>query len=601
METILIVDDEKNYHLPLTSLFKHEGYETISAYSGNEAWSILREREVDLVLSDMTMPDGDGLELLSKIKAGKPEIPVIMLTAFGTIELAVAATKQGAYDYLTKPCDNDNLLSLVAKALEVSRLGRQNKELRSQLSQRHSFGSLVGKSKPMLELYQLLEKVAPTKANVLITGESGTGKELVAQALHYNSPRAEGPFVPVNCSALSPTLLESELFGHEKGAFTDARQSRAGRFEMAGGGSLFLDEIGEMDPGIQVKLLRVLQERRFERVGGGRSIDVDVRLIAATNRDLKKEVAAGNFREDLFYRLNVVHLTLPALRERLDDLPLLAEHFLKKYGEDSGLGAKTLSREALRLMYAYNWPGNIRELGNVIERGVVLSSGQTIEPSDLPDDLRQAVSTLPKVGGDQGLFSDEQHRQQRLSAALGPIRGAASSLDDSPLPTPPRQASGPRGAAYPRGEAERSAGPERKPAEGEAPWVTEVLAVVPPGLTLDEIISTLEEGMVRAALEARGGVQSHAAQDLGLKKNVFKYKWDKYIDQRPTALGQALALEVPPGLGLVEALETVEEALLRGALEVAHGVQSQAADSLGIKKNLMQYKLKKFNINPKGD
>lgn len=526
---------------------------------------------MDLVLSDMTMPDGDGLELLSRIKAGKPEIPVIMLTAFGTIELAVAATKQGAYDYLTKPCDNDKLLSLVAKALEVGRLGRQNRELRSQLSQRYSFGNLVGKSKPMLELYQLLEKVAPTKANVLVTGESGTGKELVAQALHYNSLRAEGPFVPVNCSALSPTLLESELFGHEKGAFTDARQSRAGRFEMASGGSLFLDEIGEMDPGIQVKLLRVLQERRFERVGGGRAIDVDVRLIAATNRDLKKEVAAGNFREDLFYRLNVVHLTLPPLRERLDDLPLLAEHFLKKYGEDSGLGTKTLSRDSLRLMYAYNWPGNIRELGNVIERGVVLSSGPTIEPSDLPEDLHQSTS-------------------------------AAAALDDLPAVTPPRQASGPRGAAYSQGEAERErpSHSERKPTEGEAPWVTEVLAAVPPGLTLDEIISSLEEGLVRAALEARGGVQSHAAQDLGLKKNVFKYKWDKYIDQRPTALGQALAAEVPPGLGLVEALETVEETLLRGALEVAHGVQSQAADSLGIKKNLMQYKLKKFNINPKG-
>jgi len=569
METILIVDDEKNYHLPLTTLFRHEGYETISAYSGNEAWSFLMEREVDLVLSDMTMPDGDGLELLGKIKANKPDIPVIMLTAFGTIELAVAATKEGAYDYLTKPFDNDKLLHLVAKALEKSRLGRENRELRSQLSQRYSFGSLVGKSDPMRELYQILEKVAPTKANVLITGESGTGKELVAQALHYNSLRAAGPFVPVNCSALSPTLLESELFGHEKGAFTDARQSRAGRFEMANGGSLFLDEIGEMDPGLQVKLLRVLQERRFERVGGGRSLDVDVRLIAATNRDLKKEVAAGRFREDLFYRLNVVHLTLPPLRERMKDLPLLIEHFLKKNAEESGQELKTLSKESLRLMYAYHWPGNIRELGNVIERGVVLSSGQEIEPEDLPEDLRQP---------------------EAVTVTLEEV---------SPV-TPPRQASGPRGVAYTRNEPGRPASPTGQTGENGSSWVAEVLSIVPPGLTLDEIISFVEEGLTRAALDARGGVQSHAAQDLGLKKNVFKYKWDKYVDKRPTALSRSLAAKVPSGLGMVEALEAVEEALLRGALEVASGVQSQAADSLGIKKNLMQYKLKKFNINPKG-
>ncbi|MDR0882248.1 MAG: sigma 54-interacting transcriptional regulator [Candidatus Adiutrix sp.] len=561
METILIVDDEKNYHLPLTSLFRHEGYETISAYSGNEAWAIIMGQEVDLVLTDMTMPDGDGLELLARVKTHKPEIPVIMLTAFGTLELAVGAMKQGAADYLTKPCDNNEMLLRVAKALEVGRKDREIKGLRSQLSQRHRLGNLVGKSKPMLELYQLLEKVAPTKTNVLITGESGTGKELVAQALHYNSPRADGPFVPVNCSALSPTLLESELFGHEKGAFTDARSRRAGRFEMANGGSIFLDEIGEMDPGLQVKLLRVLQERRFERVGGGRSIDVDVRLIAATNRDLKKEVAAGHFREDLFYRLNVVHLVLPPLRDRLDDLPLLTEHFLAMYGEKSGPGAKTVSQEALKVMYAYSWPGNIRELGNVIERGVVLSSGPAIEPRDLPEDIRYPAQTAPASGADSV--------------------------------NPPRQASGPRGDGYSRPSP---AEPDRRE---DSSWVEDILAALPPGLTLEEALDALEEGLVRRALEARDGVQSHAAQDLGLKKNVFKYKWDKYAALRPTALSQALADLVPPGQGLVEVLESLEEALLRGALEVAHGVQSQAAESLGIKKNLMQYKLKKFNINPK--
>ena len=571
MATILIVDDERNYHLPMTTLFQHEGYETISAYSGNEAWAILMEREVDLVLSDMAMPDGDGLELLARIKSGKPEIPVILLTAFGTVELAVEAMKQGAFDYLTKPCPNEEILLKVAKALELSRLGHQNKELRSALNQRYSFGNLIGKSKPMLELYKVLEKVAPTKANVLVTGESGTGKELVAQALHYNSPRADGPFVAVNCSALSPTLLESELFGHEKGAFTDARSSRAGRFEMASGGSLFLDEIGEMDHSLQVKLLRVLQERRFERVGGGKSIQMDVRLIAATNRDLKKEVAAGNFREDLFYRLNVVHLVLPPLRDRLDDLPLLIEHFLKMYGEESGQ-RRSFSREAMKLMYAYSWPGNIRELGNVVERGVVLSSGAEISPDDLPDDIR--------------------HPASHLTAPMAP---------DITV-TPPRQISGPRGDALRRNGSSLER-PETGPASGQTggnnSWVGMVMAALPPGLGLNDALSALEEGMMRAALNLRDGVQSHAAQDLGLQKTTFKYKWDKYQEMPPSVLAEALAAEVPEGLGLVVAEEALEEALLRDALEKSGGVQSQAADSLGIKKNLIAHKLKKFNINPK--
>ena len=562
METILIVDDEKNYHLPLSTLFKHEGYQTLSAYSGNQAWSILLEQDVDLVLSDMTMPDGDGLELLSRVKAAKPEIPVVMLTAFGTVELAVGAMKQGAFDYLTKPCDNDEMLRTVAKALEVSRLGRQNRELRLALTQRHSFGSLVGKSKPMLELYNLLEKVAPSKSTVLVTGESGTGKELVAQALHYNSNRAEKPFVAVNCSALSPSLLESELFGHEKGAFTDAKSGRAGRFEMAEGGSLFLDEIGEMDPGLQVKLLRVIQERSFERVGGGRSINMDVRLIAATNRHLKQEVTAGRFREDLFYRLNVVNLVLPSLRERLDDLPLLVEHFLKLYGEESGAGFKTMSRDALKLMYTYSWPGNIRELGNVVERGIVLSSGAEIDVSDLPDEIRNPA----QIGTNQV--------------------------------APPRQATGPRGDGFSH-TGQRIKETSSEVIDGKCLWINEILSILPSNITLDEAISALEEGMVRAALKVRDGVQSHAAQDLGIKKNVFKYKWDKYVDVEPSSLALALAGEAPTDIGLVTALESLEEALLRQSLEQASGIQSQAAELLGIKKNLMQYKLKKFDIDPR--
>ncbi|MDR3037836.1 MAG: sigma 54-interacting transcriptional regulator [Candidatus Adiutrix sp.] len=552
METILIVDDEKNYHLPLTTLFRHEGYETLSAYSGREAWEILIEREVDLVLSDMTMPDGDGLELLTRIKATKAEIPVVMLTAFGAVDLAVEAMKIGAFDYLTKPCPNDKMLQTVAKALEFSRLGRQVRELNSALTRRYSFDRLIGKSKPMLELYKMLEKVAPTKANVLITGESGTGKELVAQALHYNSPRADKPLVAVNCSALTPTLLESELFGHEKGAFTDARVSRAGRFEMAHEGSLFLDEVGEMDPGLQVKLLRVLQERRFERVGGGQSIRVDVRLITATNRDLKREVALDRFREDLFYRLNVVHLHLPPLRERLDDLPLLAQHFLKAHSEESGLPPRTLARETLRLMFAYNWPGNIRELGNVIERGVVLSSGPEITPEDLPGDISRPAAPETAVS------------PPRQAAAPGP----------APLPSVASVAAPPL-------------------------WIRAAQNLLPANLSLDEALAALEEGLLRAALAAHDGVQSRAAAHLGLQKTGFKYKWDKYAGRDPSPLALALAGEAPPEVGLGPALEGLEEALLKDALKRVGGVQSQAADLLGIKKNLMPYKLKKFNINPK--
>jgi len=539
MVTILIVDDEKNYHLPLTTLFKGEGYETLSAYSGLEAWDILTERDVDLVLSDMTMPGGGGLELLTRIKSVKAEIPVIMLTAFGTVELAVEAMKLGAFDYLTKPCPNEEVLRTVAKALEVGRLGRQVKELNSALTRRYSFDQLIGKSKPMLELYKLLEKVAPTKANVLITGESGTGKELAAQAIHYNSPRAPKHFVAVNCSALTPTLLESELFGHEKGAFTDAKTSRAGRFELAHEGTLFLDEVGEMDPGLQVKLLRVLQERRFERVGGGQSLQVDVRLITATNRDLKQEVELGRFREDLFYRLNVVHLHLPPLREKLDDLPLLAEHFLKTHSEESGLPQRTLARETLRLMFAYHWPGNVRELGNAIERGVVLSSGPEIRPEDLPEELRRSGK---------------------------PPEPDAAFENESPA------------------------------AEGGPPWLSKARRLLPEGLSLEAALSALEEGLLRTALAAGGGVQSRAAETLGLKKNVFKYKWDKYANREPDPLALALAEETPAGLALTPALEALEETLLKEALERAGGVQSQAADLLGIKKNLMQYKLKKFNL-----
>ncbi|MDR2459511.1 MAG: sigma-54 dependent transcriptional regulator, partial [Deltaproteobacteria bacterium] len=402
-EVILVVDDEPNYQLVLETVLSAEGYEVLSAGSGNEAYRIFcAHPETDLILTDMTMEDGNGIELLERAKELRPEVPVVMLTANASIGLAVQAIKMGAYDYLEKTCSNEHLARMVAKALEVSRLGRQNRELKEELTKRHSFGSLIGKSPAMQSLYQLLEKVAPSKSNVLITGESGTGKELVARAIHYNSARRANSFVPVNCSALPEALLESELFGHEKGAFTGAAFARTGRFEMAHDGTLFLDEVGEIGQSAQVKLLRALQERSIERVGSGVSIHLDVRVVAATNKDLQGEVSCGRFREDLFYRLNVVHVHIPPLRERMDDLLLLTDHFLDKHTQGTSRKV-TLDKDTKRLLFAHTWPGNVRELENVIERGLVLTSGDVITPDDLPSEIRNAEkrrSHLENIGGD---------------------------------------------------------------------------------------------------------------------------------------------------------------------------------------------------------
>ncbi|MDR1083441.1 MAG: sigma 54-interacting transcriptional regulator [Deltaproteobacteria bacterium] len=568
-ETILIVDDEPNYLLVIGELLEAEGYDIMQAQSGRLAFDLFQEHgQVDLVLTDMTMPDGGGIELLVKVKEHSPEVPVILLTAHGTIERAVEAMKEGAFDYLTKPCRNSEILRAVAKALEVSRLSRQNKELRAALADRFSFGKLIGKSKPMLELYRYLEKVAPTRANVLITGESGTGKELVAQAIHYNSPRSGHSFVAVNCSALSDSLLESELFGYEKGAFTGAGATRAGRFEMAHEGTIFLDEIGEMGPSAQVKLLRVLQERSIERVGGGTPIKVDVRVVAATNRDLRQEVALGRFREDLFYRLNVVHLRLPTLRERLDDLPLLIEHFLEKHKQ--GPDKVALNPETKRLLYAHLWPGNIRELENVIERGLVLARDQEIMPEDLPEELRR---TEPAA---------EVNRERNIEpaaggSAFGTARTGLSEINDP-------------GGSF-------SGRPEAVPPASQA-WTLKAMAALPPDLSLTDTLGALQEGLVRKAMASGDGVQSRAAEILGLKRNVFKFKWDKYVGAEPAPLSEVLAEIAPEGLDLVTALEELEKQMLRQAMAQSQGVMSRAADLLGLKKNLMAHKLKKYpNLN----
>lgn len=390
-ESILIVDDEKNYLLVLEDLLIEEGYQVYTADSATKGLELAGAHELNTVITDMKMPGMDGMAFLERLHSRHPDLPVIMMTAYGTVEKAVEAMRKGAFDYVLKPFKNEELKLTIQKALNHYRLVCQNRYLSEQLKERYHYSNIIGKSASMQRIYELIEKVAPTKATVLITGESGTGKELIARAIHFNSQRRDLPFITVNCGALPENLLESELFGHEKGAFSGAVAQRKGRFELAHEGTLFLDEISEMSTPLQVKLLRVLQEMEFERVGGSQTLKVDVRMVAASNRVLKVEVDAGRFRSDLFYRLNVVHVQLPPLRERKDDIPLLVNHFLAKYKPAASSSPVPIASEAMRCLLDYSWPGNIRELENVIERAVILSNTDRIEAKDLPAEVREPV------------------------------------------------------------------------------------------------------------------------------------------------------------------------------------------------------------------
>jgi len=449
METVLVVDDEKNYLVVLSELLGEEGYEVLCASSAPEALSFLEESDVDLVITDMKMPKMSGIQLLQEVKRRDPGLPVIMMTAYGTVENAVQAMKKGALDYITKPFQNEELKLTIRKAIDHRRLVSRHRLLASELAERVGPHNIVGRSAPMQRIFDMIARVAETKATVLITGESGTGKELIARALHFGSPRREAPFISVNCSALAETLLESELFGHERGSFTGAISSRKGRFELAEGGTLFLDEVGEMSPALQVKLLRVLQEMEFERVGGTRTLKVDVRVVAASNRDLKAEVAAGRFREDLFYRLNVVYLEVPPLRARAGDIPLLASHFAGKYGRSLRKPSLAISPEAMEVLSRYPWPGNVRELENAVERAAILCGADLIEAKDLPEDLRgaQKAKALP------------------------------SDLYEMPLP---------------------------------------------------EALDLIEARMIKRALMRAGYVQAQAAKALGITKSLLQYKMKKH-------------------------------------------------------------------------
>ncbi|HEY2028599.1 MAG TPA: sigma-54 dependent transcriptional regulator [Myxococcales bacterium] len=384
--TLLVVDDEQANLDSLDRIFEREGLKVLRAKSGQEAVEILRSSAVDVVLTDLMMPSMSGQELLRAVRAVAPEAEVVLMTAYGTVEAAVAAMKDGAYDFLTKPLKRHAVLKSVAQALEKRKLVQENKQLRARLAGVEQ--PIVGQSPSLRATLDVIRQAAPSSATVLLLGESGTGKEMFARALHEHSPRAQGPFVPINCAAIPETILESELFGYERGAFTGATQRKEGRIERAQQGTLLLDEIGELTPSVQVKLLRFLQEGEIERLGGSGTVKVDCRVVAATNQDLAARVREQKFREDLFYRLNVIQVVLPPLRDRVEDVPLLADHFIARYSAKNQKPVRALTREALSAMESYPWPGNVRELEHAIERAVVLSRGAEIELHDLPEAVR---------------------------------------------------------------------------------------------------------------------------------------------------------------------------------------------------------------------
>jgi two-component system response regulator PilR (NtrC family) len=437
---ILVVDDERSMRELLAIVLKREGHEVLLAEDGRSAIKMLEREAVELLISDVRMPDVSGVEVLAAAQRINPGIIGIMITAFASTETAVEALRLGAYDYLSKPFNVDELKLKVRKALERRDLQQENALLKRALQSTHQFSNIIGRSPAMQAVFQLIQTIAPTASTVLVSGDSGTGKELVARAIHFNSPRRDRPFVALNCGALPETLLESELFGHMRGAFTGADANKKGLIEVAEKGTIFLDEIGEMSPMMQVKLLRVLQERKFRRLGGTEEIEADIRIIAATNKDLSKLVAEGRFREDLFYRINVIPVRLPPLRDRLEDIPLLAEHFLSKYAGQMGRKISGIAPGAMRRLQVYSWPGNIRELENAIERAVALETGALVDVASLPEHVQTGVSAqiqaasntegpLPESG-----FDLERHvadiEREYIAEALKQAGGVKSRAAD---------------------------------------------------------------------------------------------------------------------------------------------------------------------------
>ena len=418
-KTVLVVDDDESLRRVVEYNLGEEGYRVLTAQDGAAGLRGFQETSVDLVLTDVRMPDMDGLELLTRVKTMQPELPVIVLTAHGTINSAVEAMKLGAFDYLTKPFNREQLKAAVRKALEVAALTTENRQLRQVVAERFSFASMIAGSRAMRAVTDTASRVAQGDTTVLLEGESGTGKELLAKAIHFHSPRKRGPFVTINCGAIPEHLLESELFGHRRGSFTGAVGDKKGKFEAADRGTIFLDEIGELPPLLQVKILRVLQEREIDKVGETRSIKVDVRVIAATNRDLEKMIADSTFRDDLYYRLAVVSIRVPPLRERTDDIPFLVDHFLSKHADHLGRPRPAVDKPVYSAFNLYSWPGNIRELENVIERALVLDKDGVLGLDDLPDRLRvreQRVANLRMELPDEGISLEDVERELLLAA-----------------------------------------------------------------------------------------------------------------------------------------------------------------------------------------
>jgi len=439
MQRILVIDDEPSIRELLKDFFTGKGFEVTTSQDGETALALLKENKFDLLLLDLMMPGMNGLDVLRAITSDNLIIPAIMITAYASVSTAVEAMKLGAFDYITKPFVLEDVYLTVKRALDVSKLQEENFRLKKELKKKFSTHKIIGNSLPIQEVIRFIDKIADTDSTVLVTGESGTGKELVAKTIHYNSSRARNNFVPLNCAAIPKDILESELFGHEKGAFTGAVTTRIGRFELASNGTLFLDEIGELAPALQVKLLRVLQEKEFERVGGIKTIKVNVRIIAATNRDLEKAVKEGTFREDLYYRLNVIPLHLPPLRKMKEDIPLLVEHFISELSKSKKKEPPRISRETMDCLVNYKWPGNVRELENLIERLIILKEGDTITPSELPERFIEnrhmtragaKSKLLSSEGVDLNLVLDEMENNmiiQALEMSKG-VKSKAASL-----------------------------------------------------------------------------------------------------------------------------------------------------------------------------
>jgi DNA-binding NtrC family response regulator len=430
VKSLLIVDDEIGARESLKMVFK-EDFDVLLAKSADEAFSQIKEQTPDIILLDILLPDLDGLKVLGRIKGDDPDAIVIMITATRTVRTAVEAMKLGAYDYVTKPFDVDELRLIVSRALSNQALQKEVTYLRERIDERYDFGRMIGKGKGMRHIFHLIEQIAPSKATVLVMGESGTGKELVSRAIHHQSPRKQFPFITINCAAIPETLMESELFGHEKGAFTNAIEKKLGRCEVAHQGTLFLDEIGELSLATQAKILRFLEEKEFNRIGSSKTVKVDVRLITATNKDLTQQIKKGEFREDLYYRINVVPIMIPPLRDRKEDIPLLIEHFIKKINEENGKKVKGVSEEALAWMTQYDWPGNVRELENLIERMVALTPNEYIQPRELPfsSPERPRTNGLKESilqGSVSLLKAEEEFERELISDALKRVNNVQS-------------------------------------------------------------------------------------------------------------------------------------------------------------------------------